>query len=290
MRTAAEHLMFDIHRKYATEPPELDGPTWLPSWLGGGDGGAAVSQRARCEALRARCLRDLDAKLDAAAVAAARDAPRSGLYRHADGSLEEVRVVKQHSDAEGGGLTVFLPSLGRERSTVPDRVTLPAEAAVAAAAALVPQLLEAERAALGTLEQAVRGLYRELCPEWPARDAAAARAQGFVDKVDRVTALYVGNAAKPVFEAAGVDHAAALAAAEATAAEAAAALAAAPTPAVEQDAGAAAAAAAAATTTEAAAAAAAAAAAVAPAEAAVPATAAAAAAPSAEPAAGQGCE
>jgi hypothetical protein len=44
-------------------------------------------------------------------------------YRHSDGRRERVRVVKWHGDGEGGGVTVYIPSLGRERQTVPERLS-----------------------------------------------------------------------------------------------------------------------------------------------------------------------
>ncbi len=63
-------------------------------------------------------------------------------YTHADGSEETVSIIKEHSDAEytkynrtislkeqvtflflrGGGITVFIPSLQRERMTVENRL------------------------------------------------------------------------------------------------------------------------------------------------------------------------
>ena len=46
-------------------------------------------------------------------------------YTHADGKREVVVVVKRHSDAEGGGATIFVPSLGREKSTTDDRIRGP---------------------------------------------------------------------------------------------------------------------------------------------------------------------
>ena len=47
---------------------------------------------------------------------------REAVYTHADGSAETVTVVKRHSEAEGGGYTVHVPSLGRERQTVDSRL------------------------------------------------------------------------------------------------------------------------------------------------------------------------
>jgi hypothetical protein len=71
-----------------------------------------------------------------------------GMYKHADGSEEKVKIVKAHSESEGvplflfppalrtitevalllcvlfegGGFTIFIPSLDRERQTVPERL------------------------------------------------------------------------------------------------------------------------------------------------------------------------
>ena len=47
------------------------------------------------------------------------------MYTHADGRREVVVVVKRHSDDEGGGATIFVPSLGREKSTTDDRICGP---------------------------------------------------------------------------------------------------------------------------------------------------------------------
>ena len=38
-------------------------------------------------------------------------------YTHPDGTVEPVRVVREHSVAEGGGVTIFLTSTQRERQT-----------------------------------------------------------------------------------------------------------------------------------------------------------------------------
>ena len=46
-------------------------------------------------------------------------------YIHSTGELESVTVVKRHSDAEGGGVTIMVPSLGRERMTLPERMLPP---------------------------------------------------------------------------------------------------------------------------------------------------------------------
>ncbi len=48
---------------------------------------------------------------------------RIASYIH-DGTrgVEAVRVVREHSDAEGGGVTIVIPSLGRERQTVRSRL------------------------------------------------------------------------------------------------------------------------------------------------------------------------
>lgn len=48
---------------------------------------------------------------------------REVTYTHADGTSEIVDVVKKHSEAEGGGYTIFVPSLGRERQTVDHRLS-----------------------------------------------------------------------------------------------------------------------------------------------------------------------
>jgi hypothetical protein len=44
-----------------------------------------------------------------------------GLYTHSDGHTETATVMKRMTDAEGGGYTIFVPSLGRERLTTEER-------------------------------------------------------------------------------------------------------------------------------------------------------------------------
>ena len=43
-------------------------------------------------------------------------------YVHQDGTAELVKVLKTHSDDEGGGFTIFIPSLNKERQTVKSRL------------------------------------------------------------------------------------------------------------------------------------------------------------------------
>jgi tetratricopeptide (TPR) repeat protein len=90
-------------------------------------------------------------------------------YVHADGQKERVHVRKEHSETEGGGYTVFIPSVGKERQTVADRLDFagasgmdsdgssggPADAATADAAA------QAELAARAIAAQEVAGVLRE---------------------------------------------------------------------------------------------------------------------------------
>jgi hypothetical protein len=45
-----------------------------------------------------------------------------GMYKHADGTHEKVQIIKAHSNSEGGGFSIFIPSLERERQTVPERL------------------------------------------------------------------------------------------------------------------------------------------------------------------------
>lgn len=49
---------------------------------------------------------------------------RRAEYTHADGTVERVIVVKKHAESEGGGFTVFIPSLNRERQTVAGQLRL----------------------------------------------------------------------------------------------------------------------------------------------------------------------
>ena len=46
----------------------------------------------------------------------------SARYTHADGSTEIVNVIKQFSEAEGGDILIYIPSLGREKQTVKERL------------------------------------------------------------------------------------------------------------------------------------------------------------------------
>jgi tetratricopeptide (TPR) repeat protein len=47
---------------------------------------------------------------------------KQATYSHADGSEELVRILKEHSHDEGGGYSIFIPSLKKERQTVSDRL------------------------------------------------------------------------------------------------------------------------------------------------------------------------
>lgn len=53
---------------------------------------------------------------------------RYAVYTHTNGERERVEVVKEHSEAEGGGFTIFVPSLGRERQTLKERLDLTSNA------------------------------------------------------------------------------------------------------------------------------------------------------------------
>lgn len=46
----------------------------------------------------------------------------SARYTHANGSTEIVNVIKQFSEAEGGDILIYIPSLGREKQTVKERL------------------------------------------------------------------------------------------------------------------------------------------------------------------------
>jgi sugar phosphate permease len=47
---------------------------------------------------------------------------KEAIYSHADGTKEHVQVVKEHPYGEGGGFTIFVASLQRERQTVEERL------------------------------------------------------------------------------------------------------------------------------------------------------------------------
>jgi len=49
-------------------------------------------------------------------------AGQEALYAHSDGRQEQVSVVRAHSLSEGGGYTIWVPSLGRERQTLAERL------------------------------------------------------------------------------------------------------------------------------------------------------------------------
>ena len=73
---------------------------------------------------------DTPALLDIGATALAPPVVvRRTRYVHADGRHELVAVVKEHSDAEGGGVTIYVPSIGRERNTVAERLLDPDDTA-----------------------------------------------------------------------------------------------------------------------------------------------------------------
>lgn len=59
--------------------------------------------------------------------------PQEAVYTFSDGSTERVTLVKAHADGDGGGVTIFIPSLGRERQTVQERLQLLAGDGVATA-------------------------------------------------------------------------------------------------------------------------------------------------------------
>ena len=46
----------------------------------------------------------------------------SARYTHANGSTEIVNVIKQFSEAEGGDILIYIPSLGREKQTIKERL------------------------------------------------------------------------------------------------------------------------------------------------------------------------
>jgi hypothetical protein len=48
--------------------------------------------------------------------------PQTAMYTSSDGTQEEVTIVKKMTDAEGGGYTIFIPSVGHERSTTEERL------------------------------------------------------------------------------------------------------------------------------------------------------------------------
>ena len=60
-----------------------------------------------------------------ASAAEGTKSPRqAAIYTFSDGMAERVTVVKAHADCDGGGTTVYIPSLGRERQTVNERLQL----------------------------------------------------------------------------------------------------------------------------------------------------------------------
>lgn len=61
-------------------------------------------------------------KLKAKELAANKNAKVFVQYTHGDGTKESVRLVKKHDEADGGGWTIFIPSLDRERQTTAERL------------------------------------------------------------------------------------------------------------------------------------------------------------------------
>ncbi len=77
----------------------------------------------------------------ASALSPSMPAVRAGaaaVYAHGAGGVREVvTVVKVHSDGEGGGVTVLVPSTGREKQTELDRLDFRLGAVAAAETAAV---------------------------------------------------------------------------------------------------------------------------------------------------------
>lgn len=44
------------------------------------------------------------------------------IYIHRDGIHERVQVLKQYSESDGGAVDIYIPSLKRERQTLPNRL------------------------------------------------------------------------------------------------------------------------------------------------------------------------
>jgi hypothetical protein len=79
------------------------------------------------------------------------------VYTFDDGTKERVKVVKSHSEGDGGGYTVFIESLGRERSTVAGRLDFdetpsPDDAAAAASVRVFIQILNATVRTIQTIQ------------------------------------------------------------------------------------------------------------------------------------------
>ena len=96
----------------------------------------------------------------------------TAVYTAADQTRETVRVVKKHSEAEGGGFTIFIPSLGRERQTVEGRLELIAANPEASQPEPKPTASTAEGAGAKGSDspQAEEGGEQEQRPEVPSAD------------------------------------------------------------------------------------------------------------------------
>jgi hypothetical protein len=69
-----------------------------------------------------RAMLGADAPILSLASKQTRPQERIAVFTHTDGTSEEVRVVKEHPEGEGGGFTIYIPSLQRERQTVAERL------------------------------------------------------------------------------------------------------------------------------------------------------------------------
>jgi hypothetical protein len=60
---------------------------------------------------------------DTSTASTSTSSTESAVYMHSDGTRERVSMVKRHQQGEGGGVTIFIPSLQRERQTVEERLS-----------------------------------------------------------------------------------------------------------------------------------------------------------------------
>jgi hypothetical protein len=89
-----------------------------------GEGGGEEEEEGRYDTFNSDNTQEDFNNVRSQALASEQTCPqeRIAVYTHTDGTSEEVHVVKEHPEGEGGGFTVYIPSLQRERQTVAERL------------------------------------------------------------------------------------------------------------------------------------------------------------------------
>jgi|APCry1669190288_1035285.scaffolds.fasta_scaffold08584_3 hypothetical protein len=79
---------------------------------------AALNIKAHCSRTPGYCGTHSSLNLNEATCVAG----AAAWYKHSNGKVEKVTVLKVHSASEGGGYTIWVPSIGREKQTVLERL------------------------------------------------------------------------------------------------------------------------------------------------------------------------